>query len=677
MSSSYDIEDESILSTVFKDAFPDSWRGNAEFAQYLSELSSYGVEKLNREPGRLAEERAQILEQTQDLAFHNYKTFIQTAECSKEIFQDFQVIEKHVDSLLAKLPDLNKECGNFLKEAQDINTSRRMNSMTLQRHTQLLEILEMPQLMDTCVRNAYYEEALELAAHVKRLEKKHPQLPVIVNIVQEVKNSCQLMLNQLIHQLRSNIQLPACLRVIGYLRRMDVFTEAELRIKFLQARDAWFQSILAGIPGDDPYYHITKTIEASRVHLFDIITQYRAIFSDDDPLLMAGKDELPNESGLFHGWVVQKVSEFLSTLEHDLHRGIGGRLDSLLGQCMYFGLSFSRVGADFRGLLAPIFQKAVLQSFVHAINQTNIRFDEAMESYTLLGTLSAVPSSAFALASQAGGSLHPPSLLLEFNPLAMYCNNILTAFNDLRLCAPLSLACDISDQVQLSLMKACECILAYHRAEESTFNPQEADKFANFCHTFADELVPFLNKCLQALFPPSKLAQMLGLHIGELSKMGFVGVMDMPGIIIPIEHLLPAKPEPPEVVEPEVETEEEHDAISEEEHDVESEELDQGTELVKDVIEETHNEHNDVVDQSQSAPNETSDEDVDLTETEVGTISEPDSETDHQNSEDAIHSVDQHSDTDDSDSVHSQASQETQRENTDTSDLNTFNEIEE
>lgn len=268
-----------------------------------------------------------------------------------------------------------------------------------------------------------------------------------------MRQSSQLMLNQLLQQLRSNSQLPVCLRVIGYLRRMDIFTEAELRVKFLQARGSWLRSVLAAVPDEDPYIHITKTVEACRVHLFDIITQYRAIFSDEDPLLPPAEQPV-NEGTIFHGWVVQQIAHFLESLERDLERGVGSRLDSLLGQCMYFGLSFSRVGADFRGQLAPMFQRVAMDTFSKAAQEAVDKFKEDMNLYTLISLPSMLGSTIPPVAAAVQpGTLHPPMALLDFPPLACFLNNILTAFNDLRLCCPIGLAEDVARCLQEALLK--------------------------------------------------------------------------------------------------------------------------------------------------------------------------------------------------------------------------------
>lgn len=70
-------------------------------------------------------------------------------------------------------------------------------------------------------------------------------------IANAIEDSWYTMLTQLLNQLRSDLQLPKCLQIVGYLRRMQAFSSTELKLKFLQARENWMKDTLSKIPNDD------------------------------------------------------------------------------------------------------------------------------------------------------------------------------------------------------------------------------------------------------------------------------------------------------------------------------------------------------------------------------------------------------------------------------------------
>lgn len=74
---------------------------------------------------------------------------------------------------------------------------------------------------------------------------------IFQSVVADVEKSWVNLMYQLLSHLRTDLQLPKCLKVMGYLRRMQIFSEPELRLKFLQARDSFFQSVLQQIPTQD------------------------------------------------------------------------------------------------------------------------------------------------------------------------------------------------------------------------------------------------------------------------------------------------------------------------------------------------------------------------------------------------------------------------------------------
>uniref|UniRef100_A0A182QH74 Conserved oligomeric Golgi complex subunit 8 n=1 Tax=Anopheles farauti TaxID=69004 RepID=A0A182QH74_9DIPT len=544
-----DYENEKVLKFIFPDDYEElSAQDTTDVVEYLQKLGTYKAEDLKKEKVRLQDEHRQNVEQTQDLAISNYHTFIRTAESSREIYREFVDTERKLDCLSEKWPKFIAACETFQQGSANINAARRLNSLTLMRNAELLEILEIPQLMDSCIREGKYEEALELSSYVQRLMTRHGNIPVIASINEAVEAAWHTMLMQLMAQLRTDLQLPKCLQVVGYLRRMQAFSGCELKLKFLQTRTSWLKDLLASIPTDDTYAHLTKTIEATRVHLFNIITQYRAIFPDDEESLnplgvaISGNERMAGDEGkIFHSWLHDQIMEFVRTLERDLASNDITSYDTILGQCMYFGLSFSRVGIDFRALVAPVFVKVIGNRFRTSMARATAQFERDIERFTLINR---VPSMIRrqredrSTRPDDSGSVQPPETLLDFEPLAVYCNEILTIFNDLRLCSPVALAITVSEQVESLLEQVCRGILGFYRQEQQAFAPTERECFIRLCSCFAYDLVPYLQRCIHVLFPPATLASQLGINVLTLQKNG-VTYLQQKKILEPIAYLLP------------------------------------------------------------------------------------------------------------------------------------------
>lgn len=159
--------------------FLDHIQNNSEVLEYLDLLGGFKVDQLKREQSRLADECSNVLEQTQDLAISNYKTFIHTAEKTRCISREFQNASSQVDVLIARLPNFRDECKNFLEQSNAFTESRRMNTLTLKKSSKLLEILELPQIMERCIRENRYEEALELASYVQKMDENQGQIPLV------------------------------------------------------------------------------------------------------------------------------------------------------------------------------------------------------------------------------------------------------------------------------------------------------------------------------------------------------------------------------------------------------------------------------------------------------------------------------------------------------------------
>lgn len=410
---------------------------------------------------------------------------------------------KHLLERLEQLDSLEQlqfELGNEEEKAEDetitpaavmlprLSQTHQLRRRTLLQHSTLLELLELPNVMDACIRSQLYDDALQVASFANTLQQRHPDSNILQQVVQEVRSRETELRQQVLQQLETtDLSMAQCLELVTALRRLNNIVlerrggsstsggksmeqrhttmELQLQVDFLEARDRWLDkkdnasNLFAaarkedggggrGAPSSDQNTFL-NWMNRHRTKCFDICTQFLAVFCSGNTKAeeATGGDYTGTPRSLLSMWWTRQMHSFLTIWDKELERHSSiSALRDVLDAAMFFAASMGRLGGDFTPLLLQMMQGRVLTLVKQSWNDAVNTLDETLKVCRDAGVASPLRNEAIEMQTESrSGSLaskeenddymlllSPPRCLLALPPLARVVNAILLSCNDLR-----------------------------------------------------------------------------------------------------------------------------------------------------------------------------------------------------------------------------------------------------
>jgi hypothetical protein len=302
---------------------------------YLSNVTTFGLQELLSEPTTLQTQSHHLTSSLTSLTHTSYPTFLSLHRTTNALTTSLSSLSSSLDALLnSSLPALEECAAGWKDRTESILKERGKARVVLEQREKIRDLLEIPLLIDTCVRNGYFAEALSLVSHAKSLAStattsNKPLSLIVSSVLSEVHHSIMQMLLSLLSTLyEPNRKLPALWKAVNFLRKMDVFgptspfasapphlksilpqldneksfdflgdaisSEEQIALAFLLGRESCLKSTLEPCGSDivrmtnhgelderekeDLARYLKKYVDLWREGVYDVVTQYTTIF---------------------------------------------------------------------------------------------------------------------------------------------------------------------------------------------------------------------------------------------------------------------------------------------------------------------------------------------------------------------------------------------------------------
>lgn len=213
---------------------------DARTTKYFNRLSTLSLSELTTtEPASLLQAVQSHVRNLQALSKRSHKAVITSASHLSNLSSLLPSLETQSSTLQNDLPELENAATAFARKydrsTENAVLDRRKRAMLLARNVdRVTDVLDLPSLLSSTVSAAQststtstssaatsYAAALDLHAHIKRLNALYPHSGVVADISKQAEVEIQNLTTILITSLQSpSLKLAGAMRAIGWLRRV-------------------------------------------------------------------------------------------------------------------------------------------------------------------------------------------------------------------------------------------------------------------------------------------------------------------------------------------------------------------------------------------------------------------------------------------------------------------------
>jgi len=385
-------------------------------------------------------------------------------------------IDDHLDQTQALLDPLEEKLEMFKAASIELQAEKQSYRNVSNQVDLIQELLGIPQLLDASIRNEMWDETLDLCTFCAQTFQAYDnmpdgEIPLLERLKTDVAIQRKHLEKTLFHKLTTDVNLPTCVRLVGYLRKLG-YVEEDLFVIFLRERRGFFES------AKQKWERMSGTIEDAadllRTHVCDIVTQYRALFIELHPPVIE--------------WLYSQLTWFFQRVQGKLDANVDAfTLCSIFRQASHASNTLKKQGGAFIPALMFTFETYMENYFCRLLSAALFKFQSELQRHDWNPR-----TSDFIL-----GHINC-SEVLRHRPLAVFCNEIIAAFNELRQCAFTKLrdssitACGDTLRGAGKIINDCREVMELAR---------HSDEFDRMCRSFGD-LRSIVNVHLEAIYGP-------------------------------------------------------------------------------------------------------------------------------------------------------------------------------